>query len=102
MIVYEVNCLVEQQVAEAFAVWLQEHVAEITALDGFIGSEVLTLLEDDRIQDRGVVGFSVRYLLTDRDALDHYLTHHAPAFRQDGIDRFGEHLTAYRRVLSAD
>ena len=104
MIIYEVNCLVEQTVVSEFSTWLSEHVAEITALDGFIRSEILSLLEDDYLSEQGqdTVGFSIRYQLTDQTALGHYLKHHAPAFRQDGLDRFGGNFTAYRRVLSID
>lgn len=102
MVIYEVNCLVQAVVKEAFSEWLPVHVTEVTAIDGFLDAEIWQLLEDDQLdKEKGVTGFSVRYRLSDQAALDNYLLNHAPALRQDGLDRFGGQFTVYRRVLTS-
>ncbi len=100
MIIYEVNCLVDDAIVEPFKVWLQPHVATVLKSDGFLSAEVLDLTVDERLTARPYsTGFSVRYRIATQSALDHYLLHMAPTLRRDALDRFGHQYTAYRRVL---
>lgn len=100
MIIYEVNCLVDNNIADEFKAWLKQHVDEVLKADGFHSAEVLNLTDDDYLTARPYsTGFSIRYQVSDQSALDHYLAHLAPALRQDGIDTFGNQFTAYRRIL---
>ncbi len=100
MIIYEVNCLVDNGVADEFRAWLKTHADAVLATDGFISAEILTLVDDEHLADRPYSkGFSIRYRVKDQSSLDHYLAHLAPALRQEGIDKFGGQLSAYRRVL---
>ncbi|MGI9275676.1 MAG: DUF4286 family protein [Endozoicomonas sp.] len=102
MIIYEVNCLVDKNIERAFLSWLRQHIKEIVALDGFHSAKIDQLLEDDRLQEQpGSAGISVRYRLENQEALESYLLNHAPQLRQDGIERFGNQFTVYRRVLAS-
>ncbi|MFK0572223.1 DUF4286 family protein [Endozoicomonas sp.] len=101
MIIYEVNCLVDNSVADEFRAWLKPHVEAVLATEGFVSAEVLNLIDDERLTARPYsIGISTRYRVSGQSALDHYLAHSAPALRQDGIDTFGDQFTAYRRILS--
>ena len=103
MLIYEVNCLVDNGVADEFRVWLTTHVDEVLKAEGFLSAEVLRLTDDDRLTARPYsTGFSIRYRVSGQSALDHYLLHRAPVLRQDGIDRFGHQFEVYRRVLNGD
>lgn len=93
MIVYEVRASVEDAVAPAYREWLGPHVAEILAIPGFHGAELL--VEDG---EPGRTVYCVRYHLADRGALEAYLRDHAPRLRADGIARFGTRFSATRRV----
>jgi len=100
MIIYEVNCLVDDAIVEPFKAWLQPHVAAVLASDGFLSAEVLDLTVDERLTARPYsTGFSIRYRIVGQSALDHYLLHLAPVLRRDALDRFGNQYMAYRRVL---
>lgn len=100
MIVYEVNCLVDDAVADEFRAWLKLHADAVLATEGFVSTEILVLADDERLAARPYSkGFSIRYRVQDQSALDHYLIHLAPALRQEGIDQFGDQLSAYRRIL---
>ena len=101
MIIYEVNCLVDESITSEFGDWLRLHVEQVLQFDGFIHGEILQLLQDEKLLEyQKFTGFSVRYTLDSMSSLDHYLQHHAPVMRDDGIRRFGAKFTAYRRVLS--
>ena len=83
MIIYEVNCLVDKDISEAFQEWLPGHVREILKLDGFISAETFQIQEDGQLSARGnSIGISVRYYLKDDNALNNYLDHHAERLRQ--------------------
>ena len=101
MIVYEVNCLINEDISEAFMEWLPSHVRELLAIDGFISAETYQILEDDQLSAReNSVGISIRYYLQDENVLDNYLRNHAERLRKSGKDRFANQFSAYRRVLS--
>lgn len=100
MVIYEVNCLVDDAIVEPFKAWLQPHVATVLKSDGFLSAEVLDLTVDERLTARPYsTGFSIRYRIATQSALDSYLLHMAPTLRQDALDRFGHQYMAYRRVL---
>ena len=100
MIIYEVNCLVDDAIVEPFKAWLQPHMEAVLKSEGFLGAEVLNLKVDERLTARPFsTGFSIRYKIAEQSALDHYLLHVAPRLRQDALDMFGNQYMAYRRVL---
>jgi hypothetical protein len=96
-VIYEVNLDVDPGAAAEVAAWLQGHMAEVLACDGFVGAEWLDV---DAGAD-AVVRWSLRYLVRDRPALDAYLAGPAAALRAEGVRRFGGLFTATRRVLRA-
>jgi hypothetical protein len=96
MVVYEVNLHVDAGVAGAYRAWLRDHIRALLSLEGFVDATLYT-------EEAGADGrqhFVVHYRLTDRASLDRYLAHHAARMRQDGLDRFGVHFTADRRILT--
>ena len=97
MIVYEVNLDVRDAVFEAYRAWLGPHVAEILALPGFEGAEVFE--RSDPPPAPGVRALTVWYRVADEAALQRYFSEHAPRLRADGVQRFGDAVSATRRVL---
>lgn len=95
MVLYEVNVRIAAGRAAEYRAWLGDHVAEMLGFDGFTEAEVW----DDAEREDGAVHIVVHYRLRDRAALDAYLRDHAPRMRGDGLARFGDALTATRRVL---
>ncbi len=95
---YEVNLSVAAGIVQEYLAWLEDHVRQLLALPGFLAA-TLWRVEDPASESR--VAYCVRYRLTDAQALASYLREHAPAMRQAGSDRFGEHVVASRRILRA-
>lgn len=95
MIVYEVRADVERAIAADYRAWLDAHIREILAIEGFTEAELLT---EDGADDTRIV-WIVRYHLDSREALETYLRDHAPRLRADGIERFGARFNVTRRVM---
>lgn len=99
LLVYEVNLEVDRAIEADYRAWLAAHVGEMLALPGFGAAEIYEVL--DPAPTAGRIGLSVRYLLSDADALQAYLRDHAPRMRAEGLTRFGDGVRARRRVLRA-
>jgi hypothetical protein len=97
-IVYEVECALDPAIVAEFDDWLPGHVQMVLESPGFLGAELLRPTEpapDGRVRRVN------RYRVRDRGALDTYLEQRAPALRQDGAVRFGDHASYTRRVLAS-
>ena len=94
MLIYEVNIQVDNDAAEAMAVWMKEHVREMLDLDGFEGATWYVL-----DPEKGRQRWSVHYQVESWRRLNAYFENHAETMRQDGLDRFGGKFSADRRVL---
>ena len=95
MVLYEVNVRVAPETAAAYRDWLDAHVQEVLACDGFEGATVW----DDAPDADGWARLVVHYRVRDGAALDHYLERDAPRLRADGGARFGDRFATTRRVL---
>ena len=95
MVLYEVNVRVAPETVAAYRDWLDGHVAEVLACDGFEHATVW----DDAPDADGWVRLVVHYGVRDAAALDRYLESDAPRLRADGLRRFGDRFAATRRVL---
>ncbi len=94
MLLYEVNVHVAAPLADAYRDWLEQHVGEMLGFEGFVEAEVF---ED--APDESGRRFVAQYRIESQAALDQYLKEHAPRMRADGTKRFGDGISATRRVL---
>lgn len=99
-VIYEVNLDVSPQVARDFEPWLQDHVRQMLALEGFRSASVFRVRDESEREESPRHRYTVQYLMEDQAALDRYLASDAPRMRQEGLQRFGQHLLASRRILS--
>jgi antibiotic biosynthesis monooxygenase (ABM) superfamily enzyme len=97
MIVYAVELEMETALRAEYLAWLRTHVADMLALPGFLGAEILARSEPAPPAGRRVV--CVHYRLRDRAAWQGYLEHHATHMRAAGIERFGDRVHASRRLF---
>lgn len=95
MVIYEVNLDINNEIFENFKVWLFAHVKEMVQFKGFLEAKIL--LENNEIKESQKI--TCCYLLDSQENLDNYLKNHAPAMRQDGINKFGNKFSATRRIL---
>jgi len=104
MLLYEVNLTVDGEVAPRYSSWLREHIREMLDLDGFEAAVWYASSDDgntapDPDEPTGDRTWTVQYQVRDRDALQAYFDEHADDMRRDGVQQFGDYVTADRRVL---
>jgi hypothetical protein len=93
--VYEVTQSVNPDVIEQFDAWLVAHIEEMLQLPGFISAKVYA--EEDA--EDGRFRRVTHYSLDSEADLEQYLTGPAAIMRQSAIDRFGDKVSANRRIL---
>ncbi len=99
-VIYEVNLSLSREVADKFDLWLKGHIDDMLAIAGFVSASVYKGQPSPGVEpDPDRVYRTVQYRISTREALDDYFRDHATRMRQTGIDRFGEGLTAKRRIL---
>ncbi|MBU0800689.1 MAG: DUF4286 family protein [Alphaproteobacteria bacterium] len=84
-IAYTVICnIATDEKAAAWVNWLQDgHMAAVMAG----GASSATLSQRDDADSTGTT-YEVRYFFPSRAVFDHYVTHHAPALRAEGLALF--------------
>ena len=100
-VIYEVNISVDANVFDEFMAWLQPHMKELLALDGF---EKATLFErvateEGAEKDDSKKLLTCHYHVQSREHLQNYFDHHAARLRGDGMKRFEKHFQIERRIL---
>ena len=95
MVLYEVNLEVEQDIAPAYAKWLESHMDEMLQLEGF--EDALLLQDENHPPDR--ICWTVHYRVSSRAHLETYFEGEAIRMRADGLNRFGNRFRASRRIL---
>lgn len=96
MTIYEVRIEVDNEIAQEYRNWLKEHMAEIVTKGGF---ENALFFEEDPPNEHLQL-FTVHYWAADQKVVNHYIENLAPAFRADGVERFGNRFRAQRRILN--
>ncbi|MEZ5894112.1 MAG: DUF4286 family protein [Parvularculaceae bacterium] len=91
-VMYEVIVKVAPDAREAYLAWLRPHVQEMLGFDGFLSADIFTNTEDD-------CEITSLYRLENRAAMDAYLAGPAQRMRADGAARFGDKISASRRIL---
>lgn len=92
-ILYEVVIEVAPDIRAGYLVWLRDHVRAMLQIEGFLSAEVF----EDADSPCAV---TCHYRLADMTAMDAYLAGPAADMRADGVRRFGDKISARRRILT--
>ncbi|MCW3073378.1 MAG: hypothetical protein JWP69_447 [Flaviaesturariibacter sp.] len=96
-IIYNVTIKVDKGIATAWLAWLlEEHIPAIIATGCFHSYKVVRLLETD---DAEGPTYAIQYFATDLAEYTRYIREHAPAFRQDSTNKWGNAFIAFRSVM---
>ncbi|MHA7872368.1 MAG: DUF4286 family protein [Hyphococcus sp.] len=91
-VLYEVSITVEASIRSDFLSWLNHHMREMLEIDGFAAAALFVDTEDTNT-------FVCHYRLRDLAAMEAYLDGPAQEMRADETKRFGEAMSAKRRIL---
>lgn len=98
MTIYVVHLDAHADIAAQFRAWLDDHIAAMVALPGFVRAELFQREEDG---GHFAVKYTVFYYVDSRAALQRYFDEYAAAMRSDGPDRFGGRFEVSRQTLVA-
>jgi quinol monooxygenase YgiN len=95
-LIYEVSLEVDPAALAQFDPWLEQHVQEMLRIEGFLSADIRREDEEGPRPTR-----VVQYRMRDEEALETYLSEHAEAMRQQGLERFGDSFSASRKTYLA-
>lgn len=98
MIIYNVTSAVDPTIHEQWLKFmLDKHVPEVMATGMFYKIKIVKVLGDE--QHHGGATYSVQYSAESREKLDAYYSEHAPRFRAEIKQLFGESVLQFRTEL---
>jgi hypothetical protein len=96
MIVYNVTVAVDKAIEEDWLRWMKTiHIPDVLRSGKFTHHKIYRVLS----QEKETTSYAVQFFIRSMDELQHYLTHHAPALRQESQQKFGERQVAFRTLL---
>lgn len=97
MIIYNVTCSVDKEIAEEWISWMKDkHIPDVLITSLFYDYRILKVLNHD---DPATLSFAVQYYSKSIRDVEEYLEKHAPKLRNDVQKRYGDRVVAYRTLL---
>lgn len=97
MIIYNVTTNIHESVHDQWLNWMQQkHIPEILATGKFSSARIVKVLIEEEM---GGTTYSVQYTTDSKATLEKYYIEDAPAFRQEGLQLFGDKMLAFRTEL---
>lgn len=98
MILYNVTVNVAPEVDEEWRQWMKNiHIPKVLATNRFDHHKFFQLLSEH--PDAVGNTYAIQYFTANRQNLNEYLDHEAPALQKEHIDKYGEKCLAFRTVL---
>jgi Domain of unknown function (DUF4286) len=97
MIIYNVTINIHESVHDQWLSWMQnKHIPEILATGKFSSARIVKVLIEEEM---GGTTYSVQYTTDSKATLQKYYDQDAPAFREEGLQLFGDKMLAFRTEL---
>src|SRR5688572_12519283 len=97
MVVYEVNLSINNAIYSDYYKWLLGHIAEILTITGFKHAEIGKI---EQLENNATTQLRISYYIDSYEHFQRYLNKDAPRLRAEAIQKFGDHFSANRRVIS--
>lgn len=96
MVIYEVNISANNDIFQDYYNWLIPHIKQMLTFPGFLDCEV-GLIENQSDDNKNHLRIS--YVIDSYDNLQDYLTNQATQMRAAATEKFGDQISATRRVI---
>jgi hypothetical protein len=97
MLIYNVTVKVDEIIAREWLQWMQqEHIPGIMNTGCFVDFKIVRLLDMD---DTEGPTYAVQYFADTIGDYQKYLEHHAPRFRKESTDKWGDRFIAFRTLM---
>jgi hypothetical protein len=98
MIVYNVTCSMEKQLAPEWLDWMKQvHIPEVMATGCFQDYKIMKLITT--VPDDPGINFAIQYRANSLGDYNRYRDEFAPALQQKTREKYGENITAFRTLL---
>jgi hypothetical protein len=97
MYIYNVTCLVTNDIHEEWLAWMRaEHIPKVIATGLYSHHRILRLRDTD--ESDGVT-YAIQYFCSSREAYDLYIARHATALRREVQEKWGESIVSFRTLM---
>lgn len=96
MITYNVTVKVDNQILDEWLIWIRGHMPQVVGTGCFESYNFFELLEPKIDEHRT---FIAQYLAKTEEDYQRYINDFAPKMREEGIEKFGEKMAAFRSIL---
>lgn len=97
MIIYNVTLNIDESIHEEWLKWMQEkHIKEVLNTKCFTSARLIKVLVEEEM---GGITYSVQYFAPTKADLEKYRRDFAPALQQEGMQKFGDKMLAFRTDL---
>lgn len=97
MIIYNVTVKVEWQIAEEWLQWMQQtHIPDVLHTGCFEKHQLARILQSDETEGPT---YAIQYYTPFLSKYDYYLQHHAPLFRKQIKDKWGDKYVDFRTLM---
>lgn len=96
MYIYNVTSNIDKSIQQEWLAWIDSHIHEVLATGKFTSAKLTEVLVEEEM---GGTTYSVQYTANTRKDLDDYYAFHAPKLRNEGIQKFGNKMLAFRTEL---
>lgn len=97
MIIYNVTCSVDKEIAEDWISWMKDkHMPDLLKTGMFDSYRLLKVLSHD---DERSFSFAAQYTAKSVENVDEYIRVHAPKLREEIQKRYGDKVLMFRTLL---
>ena len=98
MIIYNVTCNVEKEMAEEWLQWMKtEHIPEVIETGCFLEYKILRL-HNPGLDEEGI-NYAIQYTCESLEKLEFYKSEFGPTLQSKTLAKYGDKVFAYRSVL---
>lgn len=98
MILYNVTCSMDNELAEEWLVWMKSvHIPEVMETGCFTQYKIMKVLTN--AEDDAGVNFAIQYTAETMQDYEHYRTDFAPALQRKTLEKYGDRILAFRTLL---
>lgn len=96
MYIYNVTLSIDLKIHDEWLIWMENHVYAVLNTGKFTSAKLTEVLVNDDARSKT---YSVQYTANSREDLDNYYQNNAEKLRQEGVQKFGDKVLAFRTEL---
>jgi len=98
MILYNVTCSMESELAEEWLLWMKTvHIPEVMETGCFTEYKIMKVLTN--AEDDAGVNFAIQYTAVSMQDYENYRASFAPALQRKTAEKYGDRIMAFRTLL---